>query len=1414
MVELVGEDFLTAKNAFNESSKYFKTPLQMFQYYDKYSRFNYDLGRRETWVETVDRAVGYLEKISENKLSPDVYDKIRTFILEMRVAPSMRLLAMAGPAADRQNACIYNCSYAPIDSIDSFVEELIIAMAGTGVGYSVERKYVNKLPAVMELTRAEMPVHVVEDSTEGWARAFKEGLTSWFNGIDISFSFEKIRESGTPLKIKGGRASGPKPLKRLLSKTREIILNRQGKKLRPIDAHDICCYIGEAIVSGGVRRCLPGHIKVHTQRGSVPIKKVKIGDQVMTESGYREVVDWVAQGEQNTVEILLENGKIFECTPDHRIAVLTDVFGGYKFKKAEELNKDDRLLFITHEIDGKKQDLLPLPPKRNADHSGSELKQPILSRETAWILGKFFADGYVQITDHDDRGKGGNTQVSFSCASHEIDQIEKIKNWMNDIGIKPQIIKTSGNWINVRSNNRQLARWIHQYKQPKTTLVIPKEIWLSTKEVRASFLAGVIDGDGCYANRPFTVASTIYSSFADQLMDLLSTLGIISEKRLLRKEKGNWKNIYVVSVKDDQSLQKIREYVATYRIPERKKRQNGYTIPKEFVIRDLKNKEYKHLWSREGDMNASSCSDITQKKHFIPVKVVSVASAKEQETYDISVAGQHVFVAEGYLVHNTALIALFDHDDEEMRNSKNGKNLIGNEQRWMANNSVVWFDVPSDKNVERQMREMVDGMRGEPGIFSRLNANRIKPERRKEAVFGTNPSLRKGTLVYTTQGIIPIEKLEGKKFYTRNLNGQKSEAECFLSGKDKPLYEVILANGQSYFTTKEHKWPIVNKKNNVLKLTTDALQPGMYLPVLKNNSLDFGIEGTYDEGFLAGWITGDGWMLTTQDDHEQVGLILAESDLHLKKKLEDQLIKIGCKSKFQKRQRGESIWYEINTQAKCLIDWCKKFGIEGKKIGLPKSIWTTASEDFRKGFIDGLFSSDGCVSDRLVLTSSHKKLVEEVQALLGFYGINGIIRSSRSVSSFPNGKDYKKTYQRHDLRINAQTNIAHFAQVFTLSHQKKNEKLQLVKANRVRGLLRIKEIRLTDLKEDVWDVSVYDNTHCFQLAYSMTGNCGEINLRPYEFCNLTTAIARPDDTLDSLREKIEVATIIGTIQSIATYFPGLRDIWRKNCEEERLLGVDINGWLDTPILRPSNPNLAENLRELRDRAVSVNREVAKILGTNQSVSVTCVKPSGNSSQLFDCSSGMHPRHYKYYVRNVRVQAESPLKTLLEKKGVPMDPENGQDIETANTFVIHFPVKSPDTAIVKDEMSAIEQCEYWKIIKLNWTEHNPSVTISYKEDEVEDLIQWVKDNKQFIGGMSFLPSDDAQYDQMPYEKISKKEYEKLSSEFPKIDFSLLYELEKEDYTSASQELACVSGVCDLGDYLAKKSASDSGLFHNL
>lgn len=306
-----------------------------------------------------------------------------------------------------------------------------------------------------------------------------------------------------------------------------------------------------------------------------------------------------------------------------------------------------------------------------------------------------------------------------------------------------------------------------------------------------------------------------------------------------------------------------------------------------------------------------------------------------------------------------------------------------------------------------------------------------------------------------------------------------------------------------------------------------------------------------------------------------------------------------------------------------------------------------------------------------------------------------------------------------------------------------------------------------------------------------TNPCGEIILRSRQFCNLSEVIARSEDTEESLLKKIRVATILGTYQSTLTKFGYLSREWKKNCEEERLLGVSVTGQWDSKVAR--NPEILEKLRK---ESIRINKLYAKRFGVSESTCITAVKPSGTVSQTVDCASGMHPRHAPYYIRRVRISATDSLFKMMKDQGVPYYPEVGQDKETANTYVLEFPVKAPEGAIVKDDISAIDQLEHWKVVKVNYTEHNPSVTVSIGDNEWIEVANWVYKNWDIVGGLSFLPRSNHVYQLAPYEAITKEKYEELLKNMPELDFSKIVIYELKDETEVKKELACSSGACDL------------------
>jgi ribonucleoside-diphosphate reductase alpha chain len=311
-----------------------------------------------------------------------------------------------------------------------------------------------------------------------------------------------------------------------------------------------------------------------------------------------------------------------------------------------------------------------------------------------------------------------------------------------------------------------------------------------------------------------------------------------------------------------------------------------------------------------------------------------------------------------------------------------------------------------------------------------------------------------------------------------------------------------------------------------------------------------------------------------------------------------------------------------------------------------------------------------------------------------------------------------------------------------------------------------------------------------------TNPCSEIILRPYQFCNLSEVVVRETDSLEDLKRKVRLATILGTLQSTLTDFKYLRKVWRTNTEEERLLGVSLTGIMDHPILSKTvdSPRWLEEMKRV---AVDTNKEYAEKLGIPQSAAITCVKPSGTVSQLVDAASGIHARHNDYYIRTVRGDNKDPLTQFLKDRGVHNE---ACVMKPDSTTVFSFAMKSPDNAVTRTQMTAIEQLELWKTYAINWCEHKPSVTITVKEDEWMDVGSWVYENFDVASGVSFLPHSDHTYQQAPYQDIEADDYAEWQQAYGhlEIDWNALSEYEREDNTSGSRELACTAGVCEVVD----------------
>jgi ribonucleoside-diphosphate reductase alpha chain len=310
--------------------------------------------------------------------------------------------------------------------------------------------------------------------------------------------------------------------------------------------------------------------------------------------------------------------------------------------------------------------------------------------------------------------------------------------------------------------------------------------------------------------------------------------------------------------------------------------------------------------------------------------------------------------------------------------------------------------------------------------------------------------------------------------------------------------------------------------------------------------------------------------------------------------------------------------------------------------------------------------------------------------------------------------------------------------------------------------------------------------------------CSEIILRDRQFCNLSEVVIRKDDTLETLKHKVKLATILGTWQSTLTNFRYLSSEWKKNCEEERLLGVSLTGIMDNDL---TNGNCGEDvlidtLQKLRQVAIDINKAWAKKLNINESAAITCVKPSGTVSQLVDASSGIHARHAEYYIRTVRADIKDPLCRFMKDKGFPCEPDV---TKPDHTMIFSFPTKSPSNSVFRDDKTAIGQLEHWLIYQRHWCEHKPSITVTVKDHEWMEVGAWVYRHFDEISGVSFLPYSDHIYRQAPYQDCTKEEYQELVSKMPTdVDWSELNIYEEDDNTSGSQTFACSGSSCEIVD----------------
>jgi hypothetical protein len=704
--------------------------------------------------------------------------------------------------------------------------------------------------------------------------------------------------------------------------------------------------------------------------------------------------------------------------------------------------------------------------------------------------------------------------------------------------------------------------------------------------------------------------------------------------------------------------------------------------------------------------------------------------------------------------------------------------------RALANNSVAYTEKPEMRSFINEWLNLYESKSGERGIYNRYGAikkiHRIG-RRNPDFHFGTNPCQPALAPILTPNGLSTMGVIkEGNLIWSED--GWVTVIKKWSTGI-KPVYCYRTTAG-IFYGTAEHR----------------VVENGIKIQVAEAEGIDVLVGNPSDvkwnsQAIIDGLMIGDG--AKHKASFDDVYLNIGSNDQDYFTSEVGHLI--------VDRHGASDIGYKVITEV--VLDELPHL----PERCIPQR-YVLGSLDIVASFLRGLYSANGSIVSadkqfRVTLKTTNIVLVEQVQMMLSALGILSYYTTNKPTKiKWANG--IYTSRESYDINIPSRFGNT-FAEKIGFIQKYKTEKLHhkrleyeqdmknLIESGKPYRKPKVNyEIKSVELlgEMEVFDINVSGDHHTYWSGCHNVSNCAEIILRSSETCNLSEVVIREDDTIETLREKVTIATILGTFQACFTDFRYLRSVWKKNVDEERLLGVSLTGIMDHPLMsgRMGLEPLAKILEELKQVAIDTNKEWADRLGIPQSAAITCCKPSGTVSQLVDASSGIHPRFNHYYIRTVRNDKKDPLSTFLIEQGVPHE----TDVTKDSNWVFSFPVKSPSHSRIASEMTAIDQLEHYLIYTRHWAEHSCSITVYVREHEWLDVAAWVYRNFDDLNGVSFLPYSEHIYKQAPYTSISEAAYLSLAEAFPAVDYSEYKVDEYEDHTKGSNMLACSAGVCEL------------------
>lgn len=658
----------------------------------------------EEYQDAIKRVLAACQNQLKVNFTNDELKQAYTYLMNLKFSVAGRFLWQLGTKTiDRLGLMsLQNCAFTLIDHpIKPFLWIFDVLMLGVGVGFNIQRHNIEKIPPLLDtpvkVTRLDTKDadFIIPDKREGWVSLLEKVLESYFyTGKSFTYSTLLVRGAGTPIKGFGGVASGPEDLCKGIDNIQQILSKRRGQKLTSVDCLDIVNIIASVVVAGNIRRCLPKDSLVHTEKGLIEIQNIKVGDKVLTSNGeYENVNNVFIQGKQKLIKIITQDGE-FLCTPNHQMAIL-ETPTTYKWVVAKNLNKEDRLLTTRHVIDG---EVTSLPSwcyeKTKNSTTCKDITIPQLDPDMAWFIGLFGGDGY---TFPNYKKNGFNAYVALVFGLNEYDIAKKaqeqLKRFGDKLTVKLEKRKNENSYI-VHCMSKQLAYYFDKnVKQANSEIIVPEFIKKGTIDIRLGYIAGVMDSDGSIETRPKQVVSTVSKVWISQIQSLCYSCGFETRLKLLKKQvpsREGWQLLHklvLITKHSKHIVNSIPQLFKKFDIPYGTQFSNGYT-------HELINKYLRYFPTKTKQLVVDTYEEYNGKVHFCPVSVLNIEEVDgEYETYDISVENKHEFYCNGYLTHNSALIAQGDYDDMEYLNAKRWD--LGNIPNWRAlsNNSVNCNDI-------------------------------------------------------------------------------------------------------------------------------------------------------------------------------------------------------------------------------------------------------------------------------------------------------------------------------------------------------------------------------------------------------------------------------------------------------------------------------------------------------------------------------------------------------------------------------------------------------------------------------------------------------------------------------------------------------------------------------------------------